>query len=614
MRVQKLLAAAVCAAVAVSGFNYTASADTSAADKIGGWDLHREGNKTVCSELEIDGFEYYKWLVNHDGDLSNDIDNDVDEREYYNGTPYIGWDHRNPKGDCEKAYGVRDIKGTAAMNCTGFVWHVLMKASLNSGKTLEWADKNIPVMGDNYNGKYTNGLMWIYNWLPTHKEVEYYYYGPGKYNSVVGAADAAVADGVLEYGDIIFLATTFDAHVGIYTGDGTTNEWWDSSSDNLGKNEWGDKVDLKYGAFKYLYVIKGGAENSVTLNVKTVSSNPELTDDLSLDYSMKDMVFDVFTDESCAQYFGSIKTTDDDGFGSFGMETGEQSAVRVDNGDYWVKPHSGNDFYSVGEEVCKFTSIGGSRSLFGGSSVFDGGEGLLNAYSENPYVMLSLSMVSDNPEATKNKKEYSFENEIFRILRKTDVSEQGEVIGYIKSDALGESSQYFMSDEEGADLDKADWIDGLMKVPYSRSENGSTQRCYYYAKEISSNERYKPFKDEIELEALGSVEMSGKRFAMLSAEIEKQGIPEYDDIVFGDVDLDGYICSLDSLIALRGSVQAQNMTEADVYLADADDDGEVTSSDALGILRYSVGLGDYEKIGQTADFSVYYDLIMSPFN
>ena len=122
-----------------------------------GWSSHYGNDGTVCTELGINGYEYYKWLVNHDGTLSNDIDNETDNTKYYTGTRYVGYDHRNPLGDCTEAYGVRDVKGVAVMNCTGFVWHVLMKSAVNSGKTMEWAEKNIPTMGDSFNGSGRNG-------------------------------------------------------------------------------------------------------------------------------------------------------------------------------------------------------------------------------------------------------------------------------------------------------------------------------------------------------------------------------------------------------------------------------------------------------------------------
>ena len=70
------------------------------------------------------------WLGSHEND------------GYYRGTPYpqrangtfiLGrngdCDNRNPKGDCGSVCGTDDSAGAAYMNCTGFVWHALWKAS-----------------------------------------------------------------------------------------------------------------------------------------------------------------------------------------------------------------------------------------------------------------------------------------------------------------------------------------------------------------------------------------------------------------------------------------------------------------------------------------------------
>lgn len=65
------------------------------------------GSKTVCEALGIDTAEYYKWIVNHDNDSSNDyqtytVSKNYDSSvgtDYYLGTKYTSGDHRTPKGD-----------------------------------------------------------------------------------------------------------------------------------------------------------------------------------------------------------------------------------------------------------------------------------------------------------------------------------------------------------------------------------------------------------------------------------------------------------------------------------------------------------------------------------
>ena len=53
-------------------------------------------------------------------------------------------DNRNPAGDCQGANGQTDIPGSAVMNCTGFVWHVMYKAS---GMDHDTAYATIPSLG-----------------------------------------------------------------------------------------------------------------------------------------------------------------------------------------------------------------------------------------------------------------------------------------------------------------------------------------------------------------------------------------------------------------------------------------------------------------------------------
>ena len=81
--------------------------------------------------------EVLGWLGQHTND------------NYYLGTihsvaaPNDG-DNRNPAGDCQGANGQTDIPGSAVMNCTGFVWHVMYKAS---GMDHDTAYATIPSLG-----------------------------------------------------------------------------------------------------------------------------------------------------------------------------------------------------------------------------------------------------------------------------------------------------------------------------------------------------------------------------------------------------------------------------------------------------------------------------------
>ncbi|MBQ9471930.1 MAG: hypothetical protein IJU73_02170, partial [Ruminococcus sp.] len=83
--------------------------------------LENVKGKTIAEVLGMDVDRYMNWLTSHEKD------------KYYLGTPYVGFDHRNPTGDCKGAYGSLDTRGKAAMNCIGFVWHALYKPTKASG-------------------------------------------------------------------------------------------------------------------------------------------------------------------------------------------------------------------------------------------------------------------------------------------------------------------------------------------------------------------------------------------------------------------------------------------------------------------------------------------------
>jgi thiol-disulfide isomerase/thioredoxin len=58
----------------------------------------------------------------------------------------------------------------------------------------------------------------------------------------------------------------------------------------------------------------------------------------------------------------------------------------------------------------------------------------------------------------------------------------------------------------------------------------------------------------------------------------------------GDVDGDGEVTAADALIALRASMDMQELTPEQIEQADVDVDGDITAADALLILRMSMGI------------------------
>ena len=159
------------------------------------------GSQSFLEAYGIDYDVYMKWLDDHDADSDNP--------DYYLGTPYVGEDHRNPHGDCDGAYGYYDVPGVEGMNCTGFVWHVLYKASVMSDAP-EWKTDRIGVMAGMPGSWYDYDVYRVY------------------FDSLEDAYDS----GILEKGDVMWIYGTDDNHNAIFYGD-NPHDWmyWDSAGE-----------------------------------------------------------------------------------------------------------------------------------------------------------------------------------------------------------------------------------------------------------------------------------------------------------------------------------------------------------------------------------------------
>lgn len=231
-----------------------------------------KGN-TVCDVLGMDPDIYMNWLLQHETD------------DYYLGTPYRGYDYRNPNGDCNGAYGEYDIKGQAGMNCTGFVWHVLYKATKNSGGNTSI----IPALGR-------------YVWLD-------FYQSNNISRRYFNSKEEMLNSGYLSKGDIIWCLVdgeeyipNDDHHVGIYWGDGHSDVLWHSSG-NTGTNFLGNvitKIIPKYDDDIMYMVLKVGASQLGTLKLVKESADTSITNN-NTNYSFAGIRYEFFTDKADAQ-------------------------------------------------------------------------------------------------------------------------------------------------------------------------------------------------------------------------------------------------------------------------------------------------------------------------
>lgn len=245
--------------------------------------------KTLSEAVGIDPYVYLSWLYSHEDD------------GYYLGTPYKPYDRRNPNGDCAGANGASDYPGVAAMNCTGFVWHVLTKAAEASGGNAS----AIPAMQG-----------WVSFYKNNNISRRYF-----------SSKQEMLNSGYLDKGDIIWMFESSEYalsdynHVGIYWGDGTSDVLWHSSNQGyengvrLNGNALTSIIPAASNA--QLYVVLKVGVPQVKLQLLRASADPEITDGSDL-YSLEGAKYNIYTSSDCeGEPIGSF-ITDADGYGCFG--------------------------------------------------------------------------------------------------------------------------------------------------------------------------------------------------------------------------------------------------------------------------------------------------------
>ncbi len=357
--------------------------------------------KTLSQVLGMDVDVYINWLLKHKSD------------DYYLGTPYKPYDHRNPLGDCNNAYGMADTKGVAAMNCTGFVWHVLYKSTKSSGGNTDI----IPALSGWYSF-YTNNKI------------------SRKYFS---SKSDMLKSGYLDKGDIVWMFHGSETsvsdyhHIGIYMGDGKSDVLW-HSIDKAG-NEKGNvltTITPKSSTPLYVVIKTGVPKIKLQLQKSTANSN--------LDYSLKGAKYNIYTDSSCSKssYFGSI-TTDENGFGKYGTGTNGKS-IPIDT--FYCKEVTAPKGYALDTKVYQFKKT---------TSKADGVYIYKAAVSDVPYIKLQLLKSSANPDITDGNNNYSLKGAVYTVY--TDKACTKEAGMTLKTNALGYSC-YKTGD--GTNTDKKD--------------------------------------------------------------------------------------------------------------------------------------------------------------
>ena len=98
------------------------------------------------------------------------------------------------------------------------------------------------------------------------------------------------------------------------------------------------------------------------------------------------------------------------------------------------------------------------------------------------------------------------------------------------------------------------------------------------------------WKNKVQITAVGNI---GKKSGYNTRTWVKHGkLPYITYLPEGDIDGDGNVTAADARLALRASVESEDLSEGQKLAADMDGDGKITAADAREILRKSVGLED----------------------
>ena len=300
--------------------------------------------------------EVLSWLHSHLND------------DYYLGTPYAAGDYRSPNGD-PAGYGSDDKAGKANLNCTGFVWHVLYKAS---GLSKTAAFNTFPCWR-----AAGGGGGWV-TWLRKNK-VEYKTYAASSTSSVSTLINTVIEDGYIEPGDIIWTWDSDDEiqsdglpngisdehHIGFYIGgiwgdeadneyvtNKGSNQWWHSTSHSIfsiGMSGNGITRIAPKTTCKAITVVKLGKSGYAKLNKK--SANESVTKDNSC-YSLEGAVYGVYKNEGCTSLLDTL-TTD---------EEGNTETIALPKGTYYVKELQASKGYLLDKTVYKVVTAKGETA------------------------------------------------------------------------------------------------------------------------------------------------------------------------------------------------------------------------------------------------------------
>lgn len=260
---------------------------------------------------------------------------------------------------------------------------------------------------------------------------------------------------------------------------------------------WGDAVKELYNAISKapkpttnwkVYVLNIGKEyqniliirQSIKLQLQKISANSNLS------YGLGGAQYNIYLDENCTEYFGSI-TTDDKGFGTYNSN----ADVPVQN--YYCKEIKAPTGYQINSTVYKFTA---TNQSVGGSVIYKAN------VKDVPYIKLQLLKSSANPEITSDNECYSLAGAEYTIY--TDLACTKQFGKPITTDEDGYAC-YGESSAKNTDVKDKDTVAYSKKSGQKVAISGGT----FYCKETKAPKGYELDDTVYKFVNSGSISSSG---------------------------------------------------------------------------------------------------------
>lgn len=531
--------------------------------------------------------DYMNYLKSHEHD------------NYYLGTPYRSGNWRSPNGD-------RSYNGSAGMNCSGFVWHVLKSCIRRAGHN----PNNYQVLS------FTTPRGW-YGVLEDNN-IRYYVFN-NKYE--------ALRSGVMSKGDIIMMfcnsamLPSGQNHIGIYWGDGSSDVFWHSA----GRANYISVIRSGGAIVKFVVAKMKPSDGSLKVGLKDQDGNALTGGKFGIYNSSGSLYRTVSVGESVRLPFGKYTVSQTAAPDGYKADTSKKRiSVTLSKSDFnltFTSRKKCGAFTAYARAGRYMPSLGKNKLYSLSGFVFDifsdaectkrvsqittGANGsAVFGKEDGKYILPEGSVYYIKPAKENSDKFKNLsipETDAACITVQTDKNQTVafgktnyvlcEALGTIRIDSQPQAEFWLFEDEEcttpalSLNTDGAESSSEMLNIAIA---DGSGRAYFGFDTSSSGFSAYRMdcgvyyFVDES-----GSKTKLTVRSGCLTDAATGECIAE---ILRGDCDLNGVVTASDARMALRAAARLENICAEQLSAGDLDADGRISPNEARRILRYCAKL------------------------